>query len=192
MANAVTVRSEGSTVLARRATSSAAPSRSCAGAADHVRHSDGSLRSLSDLRQPHERFPPVRGEHAPGVGSIAGDCDGWNRPLRWLRTGLCLRGSGSHAEGGRSAWLSILAAIAVGTALGSVNGLLLTRLRLPHPFIPTLGMMNVARGLALVISGAFRYPASLTVSAGWVPERSRSSRRRYWCGAGGVLCSISF
>ena len=36
-----------------------------------------------------------------------------------------------------------------------VNGLLLTKLRLPHPFIPTLGMMNVARGLALVISGGF-------------------------------------
>jgi ribose transport system permease protein len=58
-------------------------------------------------------------------------------------------------KAGAPAWLSILGAIAVGTALGSVNGLLLTRLRLPHPFIPTLGMMNVARGLALVISGGF-------------------------------------
>jgi ribose transport system permease protein len=58
-------------------------------------------------------------------------------------------------KAGAPAWVSIVAAIAVGTALGSVNGLLLTRLRLPHPFIPTLGMMNVARGLALVISGGF-------------------------------------
>lgn len=58
-------------------------------------------------------------------------------------------------KAGAPAWLSILGAIAVGTALGSINGLLLTRLRLPHPFIPTLGMMNVARGLALVISGGF-------------------------------------
>src|SRR5437870_5381853 len=32
---------------------------------------------------------------------------------------------------------------------------LLTKLRLPHAFIPTLGMMNVARGLALVMSGGF-------------------------------------
>ena len=55
-------------------------------------------------------------------------------------------------KAGVPAWVSALAAIAVGTALGSVNGLMLTRLRLPHPFIPTLGMMNVARGLALVIS----------------------------------------
>jgi ribose transport system permease protein len=58
-------------------------------------------------------------------------------------------------KAGVPAWLSALSAIGVGAALGSVNGLLLTRLRLPHPFIPTLGMMNVARGLALVISGGF-------------------------------------
>lgn len=49
----------------------------------------------------------------------------------------------------------IAAAIAIGAALGVTNGLLLTKLRLPHPFIPTLGMMNVARGLAFVISGGF-------------------------------------
>src|SRR5215471_1310271 len=58
-------------------------------------------------------------------------------------------------KAGVPVWLSMLAAIAVGTAMGSVNGLMLTKLRLPHPFIPTLGMMNVARGLALVISGGF-------------------------------------
>jgi ribose transport system permease protein len=51
--------------------------------------------------------------------------------------------------------LAVLLSLAIGAALGSVNGLLLTKLRLPHPFIPTLGMMNVARGLALVISGGF-------------------------------------
>jgi ribose transport system permease protein len=51
--------------------------------------------------------------------------------------------------------VSIAAGIAVGAALGTVNGLLLTKLRLPHSFIPTLGMMNVARGLAFVISGGF-------------------------------------
>jgi ribose transport system permease protein len=61
-------------------------------------------------------------------------------------------------KAGVPAWLTIVAAIGIGVALGMVNGLLLTRLRLPHPFIPTLGMMNVARGLALVISGG--YPIS--------------------------------
>ncbi len=52
-------------------------------------------------------------------------------------------------------WLAIPATLAGGTALGAINGLLFTKLHLPHPFIPTLGMMNVARGLALVISGGF-------------------------------------
>jgi len=50
---------------------------------------------------------------------------------------------------------SVVAAFAIGAALGAINGILLTKLHLPHPFIPTLGMMNVARGLALVISGGF-------------------------------------
>lgn len=49
--------------------------------------------------------------------------------------------------------VAILAALSAGAALGITNGVLLTKLRLPHPFIPTLGMMNVARGLALVIAG---------------------------------------
>jgi len=51
--------------------------------------------------------------------------------------------------------LALAAGLAIGAGLGAVNGVLLTKLHLPHPFIPTLGMMNVARGLALVISGGF-------------------------------------
>lgn len=51
-------------------------------------------------------------------------------------------------------FLAMLVCLAVGTAVGIVNGLLLTRLHLPHPFISTLGTMNVARGLALIITGA--------------------------------------
>jgi ribose transport system permease protein len=58
-------------------------------------------------------------------------------------------------KSGFPGWLSAFAAVVVGLSLGTINGLLLTRLRLPHPFIPTLGMMNVARGLALVVSGGF-------------------------------------
>jgi ribose/xylose/arabinose/galactoside ABC-type transport system permease subunit len=41
----------------------------------------------------------------------------------------------------------------VGLAVGIVNGLGLTRLRMPHPFIMTLGTLNVARGLTNLISG---------------------------------------
>jgi ribose/xylose/arabinose/galactoside ABC-type transport system permease subunit len=47
--------------------------------------------------------------------------------------------------------LAILAGIAAGSVAGLVNGLLITRGRLP-PFIATLGMMSVARGAALVFT----------------------------------------
>jgi ribose transport system permease protein len=72
--------------------------------------------------------------------------------------------------------ISVVAALAIGSALGAVNGILLTKLHLPHPFIPTLGMMNVARGLALVISGGFpisELPRGFRFwgagSIGWIP-----------------------
>ncbi|MFN8621613.1 MAG: ABC transporter permease [Chloroflexota bacterium] len=41
----------------------------------------------------------------------------------------------------------------VGATVGTINGLGLTRLHLPHPFIMTLGMMFIARGLTNIISG---------------------------------------
>jgi len=41
----------------------------------------------------------------------------------------------------------------VGMAVGLVNGVGLTKLRLPHPFIVTLGTLNIARGLTNLISG---------------------------------------
>lgn len=50
--------------------------------------------------------------------------------------------------------VAIPGTLLLGIGLGMLNGLLLTRLHLPHPFISTLGMMNVARGVALVITGA--------------------------------------
>lgn len=50
--------------------------------------------------------------------------------------------------------LGILACLIVGAGFGLLNGVLLTKLRLPHPFISTLGTMNIARGIALIITGA--------------------------------------
>jgi ribose transport system permease protein len=55
---------------------------------------------------------------------------------------------------GMDQWFGLFAALLVGAGLGAVNGLMLTKLHLPHPFISTLGMMNIARGVALVITGA--------------------------------------
>lgn len=69
--------------------------------------------------------------------------------------GLCAVLAALLLKAGVPAPVTIVVALAIGTALGMANGLLLTKLRLPHAFIPTLGMMNVARGLALVISGGF-------------------------------------
>ena len=47
----------------------------------------------------------------------------------------------------------LLVPFVVGALVGTVNGLGLTLLRLPHPFIMTLGMLNIARGLTNLISG---------------------------------------
>lgn len=52
----------------------------------------------------------------------------------------------------QSATLAILATLATGAAVGAVNGLLLVKGRLPHPFIPTLATLTAAAGLALYLS----------------------------------------
>lgn len=51
-------------------------------------------------------------------------------------------------------FIAMFICLAVGTFVGWINGILLTKLHLPHPFIATLGTMNVARGVALIITGA--------------------------------------
>ena len=45
-----------------------------------------------------------------------------------------------------------LICLIVGAILGLLNGLMLTVMKLPHPFISTLGMQNAARGLALIVT----------------------------------------
>jgi ribose transport system permease protein len=54
---------------------------------------------------------------------------------------------------GASIPVAILVGLGVGLAVGLINGLLVTRLMLP-PFIATLGMLGVARGLVLLLTGA--------------------------------------
>src|SRR5215212_8675238 len=49
--------------------------------------------------------------------------------------------------------VAILVGLLIGAVLGLANGLLVTRLRLP-PFIATLGMLGIARGIVLVITDA--------------------------------------
>lgn len=56
---------------------------------------------------------------------------------------------GSLLARGQPVWVAVLAGLAVGAACGFTNGLLIAFVRLP-PFITTLGMMSVARGVALL------------------------------------------
>ena len=59
---------------------------------------------------------------------------------------------GQAAEAGNPALVAMLAAIAVGMAAGAVQGLAITRLRVP-PFVVTLGGLTAWRGAALLFSG---------------------------------------
>ena len=49
--------------------------------------------------------------------------------------------------------LAILCGLAITTAAGALNGLLITRLRLP-PFIATLGMLGIVQAITLIYSGS--------------------------------------
>ncbi|NLA81471.1 MAG: ABC transporter permease [Clostridiaceae bacterium] len=57
-------------------------------------------------------------------------------------------------DGGVSLILSILAGLLVGVLVGLSNGLIITLIKLP-PFIVTIGMAYIARGLAFVITEGF-------------------------------------
>src|SRR5512147_1274122 len=62
------------------------------------------------------------------------------------------------ANAGVPIWLSMIVGLLVGVACGLLNGLMITKIKLP-PFIATLGMMMVARGVALTITNANAWPA---------------------------------
>lgn len=71
------------------------------------------------------------------VGSIMG--------LVGVVAGLCLQ---AHSPW----WVAIAAGVAAGVACGAVNGFLVAYLKLA-PFVVTLGMLSIARSLAIVLSG---------------------------------------
>jgi len=71
------------------------------------------------------------------------------------------------AEHGWPGWLAILAAVVVGAVGGLLNGLLVTRLKLP-PFITTLGTLSVFTALGLLYSKARSVQAtSMPDSVNW-------------------------
>lgn len=54
-------------------------------------------------------------------------------------------------KGGMDVPLAILIGLGIGAALGLINGVTITRAKVP-PFVTTLGMMTIARGLALTFT----------------------------------------
>jgi ribose transport system permease protein len=67
---------------------------------------------------------------------------------------------------------AVAAGVAVGALCGLVNGLAITGLRLT-PFVATLGMMSVARGLAYWLTG--RQHITLTETPGWMDALQQSN-----------------
>lgn len=56
-------------------------------------------------------------------------------------------------QAGWTSGLSLVLALGIGSGVGAANGLALTRLHLPHPFIATLATLNIARGATFLLSG---------------------------------------
>lgn len=69
-----------------------------------------------------------------------------------LKNGLGLFGSGYMVE--FTPLGAIVAGVLVGAALGWFNGFVITRFGLP-PFVATLGMLSIARGLTMLWTGGF-------------------------------------
>ncbi|MDH6226900.1 MULTISPECIES: ABC transporter permease/substrate-binding protein [Streptomyces] len=71
-------------------------------------------------------------------------------------------------------WIAVILAVVTGLACGFVNGVLISYGKLP-PFIATLAMLSIARGLSLVISQGSPIPFPESVShlgdtlGGWLP-----------------------
>jgi len=78
-------------------------------------------------------------------------------------------------EAGLPPWLGILAGVATGGLIGLINGTLITRLRLV-PFIVTLGMLGIARGVAKWMAGNQKIDAPIS----WVNELMARSPRPSW------------
>lgn len=66
----------------------------------------------------------------------------------------CIMGAMMRDFGVTNPVLLILICLGSGLVCGFINGALYTRLHLPHPFVATLGTMQIFRGLAQIVSKA--------------------------------------
>ena len=70
---------------------------------------------------------------------------------------------------GQPAWLSVLLGVLASAALGALNGLMVTRLRIV-PFIVTLGSMGMARGLAKYLADEQKVDAPAAGLSAWMAK----------------------
>lgn len=98
-------------------------------------------------------FVIVTGGIDLSVGSIVGLCGMIAGGL--INEGLVLNMFGVTIY--FQVWAIILICLVLGTLIGGLNGLLITRLNVA-PFIGTLGMMYIARGFANIRSGGATFP----------------------------------
>lgn len=78
--------------------------------------------------------------------------------------------------------VGMLLALVVGTLAGTINGLIITKGRIPD-FIATLGTLTTFRGIALLVTDGLPVPSHLTATElrGYLPEEM------IWLGSGTVL-----
>ncbi len=79
-----------------------------------------------------------------------------------------------HTQGESASLLAVAAGVSVGGLCGLANGLLVTQLRLP-PFVATLGMFGIARGVAIWLAErtTLAFPPGSTPN--WVESLARTS-----------------
>lgn len=83
---------------------------------------------------------------------------------------------------GWSVWTGLLLGLAMGTFLGLLNGLVITKGRIPD-FIATLGMMTAARGVALLITQGLPVPSHVTA----IQLKAYLPSELIWLGSGTVI-----
>ncbi|HHY46639.1 MAG TPA: ABC transporter permease, partial [Firmicutes bacterium] len=83
---------------------------------------------------------------------------------------------------GLTMWAGIILALLVGALAGFVNGVVVTKGRIPD-FIATLGMLSTARGVALIVTGGLPVPSHLTA----VTLKAYLPEGLIWIGSGDIF-----
>src|SRR4029077_3874480 len=83
--------------------------------------------------------------------------------------------TGVGVRGGDPPWVALTAGVVSGGIVGIINGLAITTLRVV-PFIATLGMLGIARGVAKYVAGE----QTVNPPATWLNELAVTFPSRDW------------